>query len=62
MIFNPVYSNVLPYGDATPNRHGFYLQSEVNYKVIRFWEGAVIEKIALDAPQLDILDFTKEFH
>ena len=35
MLFNPVYSNVLPYGDATPNRHGFYLQSEVNYKVIK---------------------------
>jgi hypothetical protein len=35
MIFNPVYSNVLPFGDATPNRHGFYLQSEVNYKVIK---------------------------
>ena len=34
MLFNPVYSNVLPYGDATPNRHGFYLKSEVNYKVI----------------------------
>ena len=25
----------MPYGDATPNRHGFYLQSEVNYKVIK---------------------------
>ena len=35
MIFNPVYSNILPYGDATPNRHGFYLQSKFNYSIIK---------------------------
>ena len=34
MIFNPVYSNVLPYGDATPNRHGFYAQSKFKHKIL----------------------------
>ena len=29
MGFNPMYSNVLPYGDATPNRHGAYLSSNL---------------------------------
>ena len=30
MFFNPIYSNVLPYGDATPNRAGVYLKTRVN--------------------------------
>ena len=30
MIFNPIYSNVLPYGDATPNRLGIYLNAKAN--------------------------------
>ena len=30
MSFNPIYSNVLPYGDATPNRTGFYLSASMN--------------------------------
>ena len=32
MNFNPIYSNVLPYGDATPNRIGLFLNS--NYRTI----------------------------
>ena len=32
MIFNPVYSNVLPYGDATPNRTGAYLNASIKSK------------------------------
>lgn len=27
MLFNPIYSNVLPYGEATPNRSGIYLNA-----------------------------------
>ena len=30
MAFNPIYSNVLPYGDATPNRTGVYLKARIN--------------------------------
>ena len=30
MNFNPIYSNILPFGDATPNRMGFYLSSNMN--------------------------------
>jgi hypothetical protein len=29
MGFNPIYSNILPYGDATPNRRGIYFSSRV---------------------------------
>ena len=32
MNFNPIYSNVLPYGDATPNRIGFYMKAIMNNK------------------------------
>tara|TARA_B100000524_G_scaffold138025_1_gene69095 strand:- start:4631 stop:6388 length:1758 start_codon:yes stop_codon:yes gene_type:complete len=32
MVFNPIYSNVLPYGDATPNRSGVYLKARLNNK------------------------------
>ena len=32
MVFNPIYSNVLPYGDATPNRTGIYLMTKINTK------------------------------
>jgi hypothetical protein len=32
MAFNPVYSNILPYGDATPNRSGVYLEARMNNK------------------------------
>ena len=32
MLFNPVYSNVLPYGDATPNRTGVYLNARISNK------------------------------
>ncbi len=32
MVFNPIYSNVLPYGDATPNRNGIYLKSQLSTK------------------------------
>ena len=32
MVFNPIYSNVLPYGDATPNRTGVYLKARINNK------------------------------
>jgi len=32
MVFNPVYSNTLPYGDATPNRTGVYLKAKLNNK------------------------------
>ena len=32
MIFNPVYSNILPYGDATPNRTGVFLKASINNK------------------------------
>ena len=28
MEFNPIFSNVLPYGDATPNRIGLYLNAQ----------------------------------
>ena len=28
MVFNPIYSNILPYGDATPNRTGIYLKAK----------------------------------
>jgi hypothetical protein len=30
MGFNPIYSNILPYGDATPNRMGIYFSSRLN--------------------------------
>ena len=30
MAFNPIYSNILPYGDATPNRSGVYLNAKIN--------------------------------
>ena len=32
MVFNPIYSNILPYGDATPNRTGFYFKARLNNK------------------------------
>ena len=32
MVFNPIYSNILPYGDATPNRTGVYLNARINNK------------------------------
>ena len=32
MFFNPIYSNILPYGDATPNRTGAYLNARINNK------------------------------
>ena len=32
MVFNPIYSNILPYGDATPNRSGVYLKAMLNNK------------------------------
>ena len=32
MVFNPIYSNILPYGDATPNRNGVYLKADINNK------------------------------
>lgn len=30
MVFNPIYSNILPYGEATPNRTGIYLKAKIN--------------------------------
>ncbi len=30
MLFNPIYSNILPYGEATPNRSGIYLNANAN--------------------------------
>jgi len=30
MAFNPIYSNILPYGDATPNRSGVYFNIKIN--------------------------------
>ena len=30
MLFNPIYSNILPYGDATPNRTGIYLKAKID--------------------------------
>ena len=32
MAFNPIYSNILPYGDATPNRTGIHLKARINNK------------------------------
>ena len=32
MGFNPIYSNILPYGDATPNRIGVYMKAIMNNK------------------------------
>tara|TARA_B110000003_G_scaffold112379_1_gene115005 strand:+ start:2685 stop:4442 length:1758 start_codon:yes stop_codon:yes gene_type:complete len=32
MVFNPIYSNILPYGDATPNRNGVYLTARIKNK------------------------------
>ena len=32
MAFNPSYSNILPYGEATPNRNGIYLKAKINNK------------------------------
>ena len=32
MVFNPIYSNILPYGDATPNRTGIYLKAKIDNK------------------------------
>ena len=32
MVFNPIYSNILPYGDATPNRTGIYFKAKINNK------------------------------
>jgi hypothetical protein len=36
MNFNPIYSNILPYGDATPNRMGFYISTSMNKSQILF--------------------------
>ena len=30
MDFNPVYSNTFPYGEATPNRSGFFIKTKIN--------------------------------
>ena len=30
MVFNPIYSNVLPYGETSPNRTGVYLKAIIN--------------------------------
>ena len=32
MGFNPIYSNILPYGDATPNRSGIYMSGKFRKK------------------------------
>ena len=32
MAFNPIYSNILPYGDATPNRIGVHMKAIMNNK------------------------------
>jgi hypothetical protein len=32
MSFNPIFSNALPYGDATPNRQGIFLNGNYNSK------------------------------
>jgi len=32
MNFNPIYSNILPYGDATPNRNGVFFNGLINNK------------------------------
>ena len=32
MNFNPIYSNILPYGVATPNRNGVYFNGLINNK------------------------------
>ena len=32
MVFNPVYSNIFPYGEATPNRTGGYLKARIKNK------------------------------
>tara|TARA_Y100000739_G_C20594582_1_gene459663 strand:- start:15 stop:1772 length:1758 start_codon:yes stop_codon:yes gene_type:complete len=32
MVFNPIYSNILPYGNASPNRTGLYLKAKINSK------------------------------
>ena len=32
MVFNPIYSNILPYGDATPNRTGIYFKAKIKNK------------------------------
>ena len=32
MSFNPIFSNALPYGDATPNRQGIFLDGNYNSK------------------------------
>lgn len=32
MTFNPIYSNVLPYGDATPNRNGVFFNGKYSHK------------------------------
>ena len=32
MEFNPIYSNILPYGDATPNRTGIYMNAKFRKK------------------------------
>ena len=36
MVFNPIYSNILPYGDATPNRTGIFLNAKINNKNMLF--------------------------
>ena len=35
MGFNPIYSNILPYGDATPNRTGVYMNAKFRKKTSR---------------------------
>ena len=32
MPFNPIYSNILPYGDATPNRSGVFMKARITNK------------------------------
>ena len=56
MEFHPVYSNVLPYGDATPNRQGAFLQVNRRHAQgeweVQFDGGAFREIIGQGTPDL----------
>ena len=61
MAFNPIYSNILPYGDTTPNRSGVYLNAKINNSnkliLVKIKTGFYKEIIGQGALEKEVLDF-----
>ena len=65
MAFNPIYSNVLPYGEATPNRTGVYLKARINNTnkllLSKINAGLFKEVIGQGTLKKDTLDYLKYY-